>query len=222
MVSKLKIIFRKLINRLSDQESRSSTQIPDIHQPGVNYGSNSERLSRLKVDERIPIDPSVIRVRIGNDSKVNAKIVFESDKGEVVIGDRTYIGGSTIISRSRIEFGNDIYVAWNCTFYDHDSHSLDYRDRIKDRENEKNDLLSGKPNSLYSKDWSVVASKPIRICDHAWIGMNVIVLKGVTIGEGAVIGAGSVVTKDVPAWTISAGNPARVIREIPDHMKRPE
>ena len=57
-------------------------------------------------------------------------------------------------------------------------------------------------------------SKPIKICNDAWIGMNVIVLKGVTIGEGAIVGAGSVVTKDVPAWSVVAGNPACIIKYL--------
>ncbi|MCC6483663.1 MAG: hypothetical protein IT209_02355 [Armatimonadetes bacterium] len=64
------------------------------------------------------------------------------------------------------------------------------------------------------KDWSHVKMAPVRICDKAWIGARAIILKGVTIGEGAVIGAGSVVTKDVPAWCVAAGNPARVIRQV--------
>jgi acetyltransferase-like isoleucine patch superfamily enzyme len=57
--------------------------------------------------------------------------------------------------------------------------------------------------------------KPVKINDRVWIGFNSIILKGVTIGEGGIVGAGSVVTKDVPPYTIVAGNPARVIREIP-------
>jgi acetyltransferase-like isoleucine patch superfamily enzyme len=55
---------------------------------------------------------------------------------------------------------------------------------------------------------------PIRICRGAWIGARSIILKGVTIGEGAIVGAGSVVTRDVPAFTIVAGNPARILREL--------
>ena len=58
--------------------------------------------------------------------------------------------------------------------------------------------------------------KPVLICDDVLIGCMAVILKGVTIGEGAIVGAGSVVTKDVPPWTIVAGNPARVIREIPE------
>lgn len=65
------------------------------------------------------------------------------------------------------------------------------------------------------KNWEGVVMGPVRIEDHAWVGFNVIILKGVTIGEGAIVAAGSVVTKDVPAFTVVAGNPARVIRELP-------
>ena len=57
--------------------------------------------------------------------------------------------------------------------------------------------------------------RPIKICDKVWIGFNSIILSGVTVGEGAVAAAGSVVTKDVPSWTIVGGNPAKIIREIP-------
>ena len=65
-----------------------------------------------------------------------------------------------------------------------------------------------------NKDWSNVKSKPIKICDKVWIGFNAIVLKGVTIGNGAIIGAGAVVTKNVEPNCIIAGNPAVVIKKI--------
>lgn len=99
------------------------------------------------------------------------------------------------------------------TIYDHDSHSLNYLDRRNDINDELNDIRLGN-NFIKNKDWSNVNSKPIKICNDAWIGMNVIILKGVTIGEGAVIGAGSVVTKDIPAWCVAVGNPAKVIRSL--------
>ena len=59
-------------------------------------------------------------------------------------------------------------------------------------------------------------AKEINIGNNVWIGGNVVVCPGVTIGDNTVIGAGSVVTKDVPAWTVSAGNPCKVIRKITD------
>ena len=56
--------------------------------------------------------------------------------------------------------------------------------------------------------------KPVLIGNNVWVGCRAIILKGVTIGEGAVVAAGAVVTKDVPPFTLVAGNPARVIREV--------
>ena len=69
------------------------------------------------------------------------------------------------------------------------------------------------------KDWTHVSCATVIIGNKSWIGFNSIILKGITIGEGAIIGAGSVVTKDVPPWTIVAGNPMRTIREIPEHER---
>ena len=86
-------------------------------------------------------------------------------------------------------------------------------DRRKDIDNELNDIRNGR-NFIQNKDWRNVNSRPIVIKDDVWIGMNVIILKGVTIGEGAIVGAGSVVTKDVPAWTVVAGNPAKVVKHL--------
>ena len=150
---------------------------------------------------------------IGTDSIVAGNFIFESSEGQVRIGNHSYVGGGTFISRSSIEIGNYVTIAWGGTFYDHDSHSLDYMMRRKDIDDELEDIRNGL-NFIEHKDWSVVNSKPIKICDDAWIGMNVIILKGVTIGEGAVVGAGSVVTKDVPAWTVVAGNPAKVVKVL--------
>lgn len=154
---------------------------------------------------------------IGADSIVAGNFIFESSEGQVKIGNHSYVGGGTFISRSSIEIGNYVTIAWGGTFYDHDSHSLDYMTRRKDIDDELEDIRNGQ-NFIEHKDWSVVNSKPIKICDDAWIGMNVIILKGVTIGEGAVVGAGSVVTKDVPAWTVVAGNPAKVVKELKERI----
>lgn len=154
-----------------------------------------------------------VRIKIGNDSMIGCNIIFESFSGEITIGDRVFIGNSNLICRTKIEFENDIFVAWGTYFYDHDSHSLDYRERQKDIQQQIRDYREGR-DFITNKDWSVVNSKPIHICSNAWIGINCIILKGVTIGEGAIVAAGSVVTKDVPAWTVFAGNPAKVVKEL--------
>jgi galactoside O-acetyltransferase len=159
-----------------------------------------------------PLD-NKIYLSIGKDCIVSGCFIFESQDGVITIGEHCFIGGGTYISHSSIEIGNNVTIAWGGTVYDHDSHSLNYLDRRKDIDDELNDIRNGR-NFIQNKDWANVNSKPIKICDDAWIGMNVLILKGVTIGRGSIVGAGSVVTKDVPDWTVVAGNPAVVVKTL--------
>lgn len=209
-------ILKKIIRKILKKNEISSI---DRYEDKIILPKSSKEHSNIIFDFRNPIS-NKIYLESGEDCVLNCRMVFESQNGEIKIGDRVSIGQSTLISINEIEFESDIYVAWGCYFYDHDSHSIDYKQRIKDRQSELMDLRSGKTNSIISKDWSVVNSKKIKICSHAWIGMNSIILKGVTIGEGAIVGAGSVVTKDVSPWTIVGGNPAKVIKEIPHELRK--
>jgi acetyltransferase-like isoleucine patch superfamily enzyme len=156
---------------------------------------------------------------IGDDTMLECVVTFESAEGQVIIGDRTFIGNSQIICRNNIEIGNDVFIAWGCYLYDHNSHSLNYYEREQDMKSQLNDYRAGK-DFISGKNWSTVISLPIKIESNAWLGMNCIILKGVTVGEGAIVAAGSVVTKDVPAWTVVAGNPARVVKEIPEELRK--
>ncbi len=156
------------------------------------------------------------RVTIGEGSVLNCKLILERDDGNICIGDRTFIGSSTLICAQSIIVGSDALIAWGCTLIDHDSHSLDWQKRADDVRLWHQGLLSaGSHGAALQKNWEVVPKAPIKIGDKSWIGFNSIILKGVTIGTGAVVAAGSVVTKDVPAWTLVGGNPAKFIKEIP-------
>ncbi len=156
------------------------------------------------------------RVVIGTGCVLGSRIVLEREVGSVRIGDSTYISaGTQLICAQQITIGSNVLIAWGCTLVDHDSHSLSWAKRSQDVQDWRRGLMNGGPaGATRQKNWDVVPSAAICVQDKVWIGFNVIVLKGITIGEGAVVGAGSVVTKDVPAWTAVAGNPARVIREI--------
>ncbi len=143
--------------------------------------------------------------RVGAGSICHGFVIFERPGARIEIGDRSYIGKSSLIACDRITIGNDVLVSWDVTIVDHDSHPQDFLARAKD--------VSGWSSG--AKDWSQVACGAITIADKAWVGFGATILKGVTIGEGAIIAAKSVVTRDVKAWTIVAGNPARPIRELP-------
>ncbi len=154
------------------------------------------------------------KMTIGNQSIVGGTFIFEHKEGLVTIGDRVYIGSSTIICKNKVIFENDILVAWGVTFYDHNSHSLDYKERQKDIVQTLHDYKNHNGNYLFNKNWIPVDSKPIIVKSNAWIGFDATILKGVTIGEGAIVAACSVVTKDVPPYTVVAGNPAKVVRHL--------
>lgn len=110
------------------------------------------------------------------------------------IGSNFAMTGGVICAANSITIGDNIVVGGNTTITDNDFHpmSLEYR-KEKPQDGE---------------------SEPIMIENDVFIGMDCIILKGVTIGKGSVIGAGSVVTKDVPAFSVVAGNPAKLIKQI--------
>lgn len=170
------------------------------------YGRNFD------VDLRKPIINKKY-LSIGENGIIDGRFVFETQNGYVRIGNRVHIGNSVFISINNIEIEDDVTIAWDCLFYDHNSHSVNWDERKNDTIQEYKDVISC-GNLIANKNWDVVKSAPIHICKKAWIGMGCKVLKGVTIGEGAVVAAGSVVTKDVEPWTVVGGNPAKFIKRI--------
>ena len=185
--------------------------------PYVSLCQESFYDSRFNVNLRHPIE-SKVYLSTGKHCVLGGNYIFETETGHIQIGDRVHIGNSTFISINGIEIGNDVTIAWDCLFYDHNSHSTHWEERQHDTEQEYRDLQSGH-DPIKNKNWDVVKSAPIKICDKAWIGVGCMILKGVTIGEGAIVGAGSVVTKDVQPWTVVGGNPACVLRVLRENIE---
>lgn len=115
--------------------------------------------------------------------------------GRIEIGD--FSGGSSAVisARSRVTVGKHVLLGGNVRIFDHDFHSLDFRKRRNPAEDQPD-----------------CRTAPVVIGDDVFIGTNAVILKGVTIGDRAIIGAGSVVSCNVPAGEIWAGNPARCVR----------
>lgn len=142
----------------------------------------------------------------GSGCMIEGQIHFERPNAKVTIGSNSFMGRSAIAVAECVDIGDNVLIAWGCHIVDHNSHSVDWKQRLGDTKN----WLIGE------KTWDYVKIAPIKICDNAWIGFNSIILKGVTIGEGAIVAAGSVVTKDVSPFTVVAGNPAKLIRKLCD------
>lgn len=129
---------------------------------------------------------------IGGDTRTVFRTV---GTGKIDIGCNSGISNSTFVAASSITIGENVLIGGSCKFYDTDFHPIDVNDRLNDNKDE-------------------IKTAPIEIQDNVFIGAHCIVLKGVTIGQGSVIGAGSVVTKSVPERELWAGNPAHFIRKI--------
>ena len=121
--------------------------------------------------------------------------IYATDNAEILIGNNVGLSSTVLWAHQKIEIKDNVKIGGNSIIIDTDSHSLDY---VKRRD--------------CHSDWGV--SEPVTIEEDVLIGMNTIVLKGVTIGARTVVGAGSVVTKSLPPDCIAGGNPAKVIRYI--------
>jgi acetyltransferase-like isoleucine patch superfamily enzyme len=116
---------------------------------------------------------------------------------EITIGDDTGISGGAICSAASVNIGKRCLLGADVKISDTDFHAL-------------------KPeNRRHNNNPEDIAAAPVIIGDDVFIGTGAIILKGVTIGAGSVIGAGAVVTRDIPDYSIAAGNPAKVVRTIP-------
>jgi galactoside O-acetyltransferase len=161
-----------------------------------------------------PPNPPTICLEIGENSHIFSKFSFLRPAAKIRIGKRCQLGNSQFICADKIEIGDDVIMAWGSTVMDSDSHALLWEDRKKDVLQGLSDYKTNPDNFISHKDWSKIHSEPILIGSKCWIGFEVAILKGVTIGEGSVVGARSVVTKNVPPYTVVAGNPAKVIRVL--------
>jgi acetyltransferase-like isoleucine patch superfamily enzyme len=134
---------------------------------------------------------------LGNAVGLNHRCIVRTiaQKAIIAIGDGVQMSGATILAREQITIEKNVFIGANCTVVDSDFHPLDPGDRVSMRNNS-------------------VLSAPVHLEENVWLGMNVIVLKGVTIGRNTVVGAGSVVTRSLPPNIIAGGNPAKIIRTL--------
>lgn len=129
------------------------------------------------------------------------------EKGRMSIGDYCYFTNAVLLCELEIRIGNYVVIGWNTTIADTDFHPLAPAERVADAL-ACSPLGKGRPRPE-------VLKKPVIIEDDVWIGPNATILKGVRIGSGAWIEAGSLVTRDVPPRARVLGNPAQVIGEVP-------
>jgi acetyltransferase-like isoleucine patch superfamily enzyme len=148
------------------------------------------------------------RIRLGRHVLVEGELAVHEYGGRIEIGEYSYVGVSTRVwSGESVKIGRYVLLAHNVHVTDTNVHQLSALERA---EHVIRTDVHGQPFLKGS-----IKTGPIEIGDHAWLNFGVGVLRGVKIGEGAIIGACSLVTRDVPPYTLAVGHPAYVIRELP-------
>jgi acetyltransferase-like isoleucine patch superfamily enzyme len=147
-------------------------------------------------------------VVFGDHVSVYAGCSFAIQKdGKCTVGDFTLLNGAIVMSEELVEIGSHCLISWGVGIADSDFHPLEPAQRLLDSQALAPFFKNRPPRPR-------LKTAPVRIGNNVWIGMNAVILKGVTIGDNSVVAAGAVVTKSVPANTIVAGNPAIEVKKF--------
>ncbi len=170
----------------------------------VQLGQDSKFYSESKVFN-LRNDKNFIK--IGKGTHIRGELLLFAHGGKIEIGNNSYVGeGTRIWSAEGVKIGDNVLISHNCNIIDTNSHEINYMQRAE--------TFRNMVNNGHAKENNNIVSSSIVIEDYAWLSFNVSVLKGVKIGQGAIIAAGSVVTKDVAEYTLVAGNPAKFIKKL--------
>jgi acetyltransferase-like isoleucine patch superfamily enzyme len=153
--------------------------------------------------------PHAVRIARGA-HLYSATILDIGPRGSVSIGECSMLNGARLVCDDRIEIGAYATISWNVIFMD--SYRVPFDPELRRKWMEQ---VAGHGEFRHLLEPAEVEAKPIKLHDNVWIGFDVCILPGVTIGEGSVVGARSVVTTDVPPYMVFAGNRARAIRALP-------
>jgi len=145
----------------------------------------------------LPFITGHAEIHIGNDVSIGGRVAISSgrflENPKLLIGDRSYLGWNTsIVVNQEVVIEEDVKISYDCRISDSDGHPRQSDLRASHAPMDLRDI------------------RPVRICRYAWIGSGSHIMKGVTIGEGAIIGANSVVISNIPPYTLALGNPAEV------------
>lgn len=151
-------------------------------------------------------------ISIGASTVVKGELLVFAHGGRITLGEWCFVGpGTRIWSGKSIEIGSRVLISHGVNIFDGPTHPISPSAR---HAHFREIATIGHPHRID------LGERPVSIADDAWIAAGATVLPGVRIGRGAIVAAASVVTHDVPDFTVVAGNPARVVRTLPDHERQ--
>ncbi len=202
------MILYKLFNKLLNVEENVTNRLVTftVRNLRLDLGRNIKFVGWPAVivfpGSKIAIgDHCVLRSRSRNNAiGINHRIIMrtQSAQAELIIGDHVGISGGAICSKTSVWIGAYCLIGSNVVIADNDFHSISPDKRY----------------NRYREPDTDIPAEPVKIGRNVWIGSDSYILKGVTIGDNSVIGAGSIVARDIPSDCIAAGNPARVVKKL--------
>ncbi|MFZ4854981.1 MAG: acyltransferase [Desulfuromonadaceae bacterium] len=166
-------------------------------------GENSVVYDSAKIINGLKDNSKIV---LGSSCHIKGELLLFGHGGHIEMGDFSYLGPNSYVwSAKKITIGNRVLISHNCNILDNDTHPLDPVERHKQF---REIITCGQPKQIDLNEEEII------IEDDVLIAANSIILKGVRIGKAAIVGAGSVVTRDVPPYTVVAGNPARIVRQL--------
>ena len=189
----------------STPHSLRPIQPPGVPPANVRLGPNTLITGDLSFKRFRSNEPDALVV--GANCTMDGVHFALGEKGRVQIGDYCYFTNAVLLCELEMRIGHYVVIGWNATIADTDFHPLKPAERIAD-------AIACSPLGQ-GRARPEIPKRPVTIEDDVWIGPNATILKGVRIGTGAFIEAGSLVTHDVPARARIMGNPAQVVGEVP-------
>ena len=176
---------------------------------GVKFGKNFRVFNKVYLNNQgsITIGDNFMLTSDDSINPISSNLrgsIYVEQGGQITIGDNVGMSSTRIWIADSLTVGNYVKIGACCLIIDTDTHQLDYQQRRCMPHNiEESEKLKAS-----------IKSAPIVIEDDVWVGAHCTILKGVTIGTRSIIGAGSVLTKSIPADCVAAGNPAKIIRTL--------
>ena len=183
-------------------ELRKQNKKKDSYTENAIIGADTRIFPEASINNNLD-DKS--KILIGDNCDIRGELLIFGHGGEIIIGNYSFVGErSKIWSAKKITIGNRVLISHNVNIHDNNSHPIDSKLRHEDFKHIKTIGLQ-KQNNLNEQE--------ITIEDDVWIGFNSTIMKGVKIGKGAIIGANTMVLKDVPDFAICVGNPMKIINK---------
>jgi acetyltransferase-like isoleucine patch superfamily enzyme len=208
IMNMLKKVINNFFFRLHEKNDallklKQQNSVNEFINKNATIGSSTRIFNEAKIYNNLGDKTKIV---IGDNCDIRGELITFGHGGEIVIGNSSFVGERTKIwSAKKISIGDRVLISHNVNIHDNNAHPLDSNLRSEDF---KHISTIGLQKNID------LGEKEIIIEDDVWIGFNSTIMKGVKIGKGAIIGANTIITKDVPDFAVCVGNPMQIVKYV--------